>query len=99
MFRPRQAHRVLADEAQEAILPTHVVRLLEEDAHVVIALLEALGAELAALQGWLFPLDLPAHCAAFASVLLSSLLSSPCPLPRHRPLQNFLIHLFILLNF
>ena len=53
-------HRVLAHEAEEAVLAAHVVRLLEEDTHIVVALLETLGAELATLQRRLFP---PAHLA------------------------------------
>jgi len=43
-------HRVFADKAQEAVLAPHVVRLLEEDTNVILALLKALGAVLAALK-------------------------------------------------
>jgi len=52
---------VFADEAQETILASHVVRLLEEDADIVITLFETLGTELAAFKGRFLPLRF-AHC-------------------------------------
>jgi hypothetical protein len=61
---------VLADEAKETVLASHVVWFLEEDSHVVIALLKTLRAELTALKGWFFALALGlAHCNGLQRML------------------------------
>jgi hypothetical protein len=51
---------VLAHKKEETILASHIVRLLEEDADVIIPLLETFGTELSTLQTGLFPTTHPA---------------------------------------
>lgn len=52
---------MLADKAEKAILAPHVVGLLEEDADIVLAILETLGPEPLALEGRLLYTDISVH--------------------------------------